>query len=107
MISTDYPTAQNLVRHYCCSDCWGFLAMDFDKEDREVYNVQCGTEGCPCRSIVSTTYAARRSAESHAELFSARHALADAIPWLKEEAQEPARKFTKEREAEIIRSLGY
>lgn len=107
MITTDYPTSQRLVRHYCCSDCWGFLASDFDKDDREAYNVQCQTEGCPCRAVVSMHYAERRTAESHAELTSAKSALADAIPWLKEEAQSQARRFTKERENEILQSLGF
>ena len=107
MISTDYPTAQNLVRHYCCSDCWSYLISDFDKNDREAYSVQCQTESCPCRSIVSMNYVTRRSAESHAELISAKTALADALPWLKEEAQLQARQFIKERENEILHELGF
>lgn len=107
MITTDYPTAQNLVRHYVCSDCWDILASDFDKDDREAYNVQCQTESCPCRAVVHRNYTDRRSAESHIELASAKCALADAIPWLKEEAQLQAREFTKERETEIMKSLGF
>lgn len=89
--------AQELVRDYVCSDCWGALAEYYDRETRTSI-VRCSTESCPCNGLVSKSFVERRKAESQAELSEARIALRDAVPWLRGE---------KKSVEQLLKELGF
>lgn len=93
-----YPEAQRTSRFCVCSDCWGHLVeFEWDTESR-TSEVRCTTENCPCNGFVSIRYVENRKAESLAELYDAKAALRDAIPWMRAE---------KKAERQLLRELGF
>ena len=61
--------ARKLIKNYVCSNCWGDLSLDFDKNTQHgfyyVVCLRCGREDT--RGYVTRYYADRRRNESHAE----------------------------------------
>lgn len=70
----DPVEAEKIVRDCVCSDCWGDLVAQYDRQTRKS-TVSCRTENCPNHGVVSKRFVERREQESAGELLEARTAL--------------------------------
>lgn len=94
-----WSEAARTVTRCVCSDCWGPLMYQAVKDDRELAEISCGTEGCECRGWVSKAYVAKQLSKSQEELWEARDALRAAAPWVA--------KAMKKSEKDALAELGF
>lgn len=93
---TDPFKADEFARLHVCSACWGLLIKVRPVLTERKWVMQCESCGEQTRGYVTRRYAQMRAEASRAELAEAKHALRDAIPWLK----------SKKTAAEIFADLG-
>ncbi len=82
--------ADGFIKHHRCSACWGILVkrMKRDDQGKRRYRCECEVCGWHTPGYVSATYVQRRFESNRAEAAAAKHALRDAIPWMKSKKTE-------------------
>ena len=80
---TDPFKADEFAQKHVCSACWGVLIKVRPVPAERRWVMQCESCGEQTRGYVTRRYAQLRAEASRAELAEAKHALRDAIPWLK------------------------
>lgn len=62
-----YTLAQQIVRDYCCSNCWGHLVEFIEPGGGGLSRVECAKCGVDTPGFVKKNYASRRRDDSYAE----------------------------------------
>jgi len=83
---------------HVCSSCWGILVLSMRKEeDKKIYTSVCELCGENTKGYVTKKWVSRRIEQNRGEAIEAKHALRDAIPWMR----------TKTTESQIMKELGF
>jgi hypothetical protein len=86
-----------IVSHRCAS-CWSRLERKTEQgEEGKQYTPVCEVCGEQTRGYVTAKYTERRIQSNQAEASEARHALREALPWMK----------INMKESQILESLGF
>jgi hypothetical protein len=64
---------------YSCSECWNPIRVGHDKEGDYL---DCGTEGCSCKGLVTTRFVDKMILDSQSKHMTAKFVLKDLYPEL-------------------------
>jgi hypothetical protein len=82
------PHDQGIVWHYLCANCWGDLYSRYvDEKDASGFHlkeINCTTDGCPCRGFVSKQFVENFEAIARIERRKAYDDLKDILPWVRQ-----------------------
>lgn len=100
-MADEYPNpfaGWDFANAHKCSACWGRLQVVRPVVTEARWVVQCEDCGEATKGFVTSKWVERQSDKSRAELIEAKHALREAVPWL---------KTTPKTQAAILAELGF
>ena len=69
-----------IQNRYSCSECWNPVRVC---HDRDGDYIECGTDGCTCRGLITTRFVDKMILESEMKARIAREVLQERYTWLK------------------------
>ena len=96
-LTIDDPAEALRMKNRVCSDCWSEIVVIYNPKTRQ-HIARCANPACTFRGTISRRTAEIRKAENAAEAAEAKHALANAVPWMKQD---------QKTEEQLLKDLGY